>query len=67
MNHMKRTSLWRKAALAFLLSCIAATGYTEEIRVGGGAAPIENIFKKIQEPFEKATGIKLVLSANGPD
>lgn len=39
----------------------------EEIKVGGGSAPMENIFKKIEEPFEKATGIQLTLTSEGPD
>lgn len=39
----------------------------DEIRIGGGAAPIENIFKKIKGPFEQKTGIVLVLTADGPD
>jgi phosphate transport system substrate-binding protein len=38
-----------------------------QIRVGGGAAPIENIFKKIKEPFRKATGTELLLNNQGPD
>ena len=39
----------------------------EEIRIGGGSAPLENVFKKIQEPFEKAAGMQLVLTSEGPD
>jgi len=38
----------------------------EEIKIGAGAAPTENIFKKIQEPMEKSIGVKLVLISNGP-
>ena len=44
----------------------SATALAEEIKVGGGAAPIENIFKKIKLPFEKQTGMQLVLTADGP-
>ncbi len=40
---------------------------SETIKIGGGAAPMENIFKKIKKPFEKATGIKLELFEVGPD
>lgn len=29
--------------------------------------PLENVFKKIQEPFEKAAGMQLVLTSEGPD
>ncbi|MCC8992216.1 MAG: substrate-binding domain-containing protein [Candidatus Contendobacter sp.] len=39
----------------------------EEIKIGGGSAPIENVFKKIQEPFAKAAGMQLVLTSEGPD
>jgi len=38
----------------------------EEVKVGAGAAPSENVFKKIQVPMEKAIGLKLVLIDNGP-
>lgn len=38
----------------------------EEVKVGAGAAPTENVFKKIKEPMEKETDLKLVLIANGP-
>ncbi|MFZ3049049.1 MAG: substrate-binding domain-containing protein [Desulfatirhabdiaceae bacterium] len=52
-------------AVAFLMlssiPCVA-----EEIKIGAGAAPTENIFKKIQEPMEKAIGVKLILISNGP-
>jgi len=67
MNNTIIASIWTKAMLAFLLFCLPVAAFSEEIRIGGGAAPIENIFKKVQGPFEKATGIKLLLSANGPD
>lgn len=49
--------------LGFGVTAISA----EEIRVGGGAAPMENIFKQLEEPFEKATGIQLTLTSEGPD
>lgn len=38
----------------------------EEIKVGAGAAPTENVLKPISAPFEKATGIRLSVIANGP-
>lgn len=61
------TSILSKVILAFLLSSIPVAAFSEEIRVGGGAAPINNIFLKIKTPFEKATGIKLILNEDGPD
>jgi len=56
----------RQLAFGFLL-LVTFSVQAEEIKVGGGAAPMENIFKKIKVPFEKQTGIQLVLSADGPD
>jgi phosphate transport system substrate-binding protein len=40
--------------------------FAVEIKVGAGAAPTENVFKKIQAPMEQAIGVKLVLISNGP-
>ena len=52
-------------AVSFGLGAVGV--HAEEIKVGGGSAPIENVFKKIQEPFEKAAGMPLVLTSEGPD
>jgi phosphate transport system substrate-binding protein len=49
-------------ALSYAFSAAAAP-----IRVDGGAAPINNIFRRVQEPFTKKTGIELVISEDGPD
>jgi phosphate transport system substrate-binding protein len=38
----------------------------EEVKIGAGAAPTENIFNKIKEPFQKATGITLTIVDTGP-
>ena len=48
------------------LSLCAATVAAEEIRIGAGAAPTENVLKPIKEAFEKATGIKLLIVSSGP-
>lgn len=60
----------RTLTVLFMLALVAAAGpaplVAEEIRIGTGAAATENIFKKIQEPLEKATGVKLVVISNGP-
>lgn len=37
------------------------------LRIGGGAAPIENIFKPIQQSLLKTQGIVLELNGEGPD
>jgi phosphate transport system substrate-binding protein len=52
------------AVTVLMLSSIPCVA--EEIKIGAGAAPTENIFKKIQAPMEKAIGVKLVLISNGP-
>jgi phosphate transport system substrate-binding protein len=38
----------------------------EELKIGAGAAPVENILKPIKPYFEKATGIKLQILDYGP-
>ena len=53
--------------VAAMFFASAGTASAEDIRVGGGAAPIENIFRKIKQPFEAATGLQLSLRADGPD
>lgn len=55
-------------AISVLLSAILFAGFShaQEIKIGGGAAPIENIFKKIKDPI-KEKGITLTLSDDGPD
>jgi phosphate transport system substrate-binding protein len=53
-------------AAIMLLGGITGTALAEEVKIGAGAAPTENIFNKIKEPLEKATGVKLILAASGP-
>jgi phosphate transport system substrate-binding protein len=60
---MTRTS--SVLVLAAILFC--APAFAKDIRVGGGAAPINNIFKRVKDAFEKESGHKLVLSEDGPD
>jgi phosphate transport system substrate-binding protein len=45
---------------------ITAPVFADAVKIGAGAAPTENVFKKIQEPMEKALGLKLDLVDNGP-
>lgn len=49
-----------------LFGGVAGTVLAEEVKIGAGAAPTENILKKIKDPMEKANGLKLVLISNGP-
>ncbi len=56
-------------AVVLALCLVAAAGMVcaEEVKVGAGAAPAEDIFKKIKDPMEKEIGLKLVLIDSGPD
>ncbi|MBK8507551.1 MAG: substrate-binding domain-containing protein [Candidatus Competibacteraceae bacterium] len=67
MKNFRKLSLAGGLAAALSLGFGAAATGAEEIKVGGGAAPIENIFKKVEEPFEKASGMQLTLTSEGPD
>ena len=53
--------------ISVLVSIFAISAGAGTIKVGGGAAPINNIFRKVQEPFTKKTSIVLVISEDGPD
>lgn len=59
---MKRQFMVVVAAL--LLTAIPALA--EELKIGAGAAPTENILKPVETPFEKATGLDLTIVASGP-
>lgn len=37
-----------------------------EVKVGAGQAPMVNILKPIEEPFEKATGLNLIIISGSP-
>jgi phosphate transport system substrate-binding protein len=53
-------------AAAFFTLSLAGPCLAEEVKIGAGAAPTENVFKKIMAPMEKAIGVKVVLISNGP-
>jgi phosphate transport system substrate-binding protein len=53
------------ASLILVLSQVSAS-LAEEVKIGAGAAPTENVFKKIMAPMEKSIGVKVVLISNGP-
>lgn len=58
-----------RAIIAAVFLCTSMGGFTafaEELKIGAGAAPTENILKPIRDPFAKATGIKLNIIASGP-
>ncbi len=58
--------LIRAIAVAVGIMGLAAQGLAEEVKIGSGAAAVENIFNKIKDPLEKASGVKLMVAASGP-
>ena len=66
---MKKQSSGIGAMIAaiFMVLILSSLSFAEEVKVGAGAAPTENVFNKIKAPLEKATGINLVLISNGPE
>lgn len=59
-------SLVKQIVTAMALTLIAGTAFAEDIRIGAGAAPTENILKPIRSSFEKASGVTLNTISNGP-
>lgn len=61
----------RSALAKFLLVCglfsVPLSAVSDVIRVGGGTAPIDNIFAKIKVAYEKESGNKLILTEEGAD
>ena len=56
---------------AVLLACclnggFAISAFAAEIRIGGGGAAMSTVFAPVAEPFEKATGIHLVVLQSTP-
>ncbi|MBA4374464.1 MAG: phosphate ABC transporter substrate-binding protein, partial [Thermodesulfovibrio sp.] len=48
------------------LLVIAGVAAGDEVKIGAGAAPTENVLKPIKEAFEKATGTRLTIISSGP-
>src|SRR6185369_15777070 len=61
MQQIKALALCLVLLFSASLTCLA-----EEVRIGAGAAPTENILKPAKAPFEKATGLTLGSFASGP-
>lgn len=70
MFYKRNTSILFVITILFSGLCIvgglATAALAEEVKIGSGAAAIENIFNKITNPMEKANGVKLVISSSGP-
>lgn len=57
----------RIITLFSLSFCFYATLATADVlKIGAGAAPVENVLKPMEVQFEKATGIDLSIVASGP-
>jgi phosphate transport system substrate-binding protein len=56
----------RIAALCCTVALFACPAGAEELKIGAGAAPSENVLKPIKAGFEKATGITLSIISTGP-
>jgi len=59
-------SMWRIVPFVVVAALGATHALAEEIKVGAGAAPTENVLKPVKEPFTKATGIGLQIISSGP-
>jgi len=59
-------NLLKVIVAAFCILGMVESVWAEELKVGAGAAATENIFNKIKDPLEKATGIKLMVNSSGP-
>lgn len=49
-----------------VLSLFTSGAIADELKIGAGAAPTENILKPIKTAFEKASGLSLNTLSNGP-
>lgn len=58
--------LAKRFVTTLALTLVTGTAFAEDIRIGAGAAPTENILKPIRVAFEKASGITLNTISNGP-
>ena len=62
---MKKMAL-RISVLLLILAVPAIWGHADEIKIGAGAAPTENVLKPVEKAFEKASGHDLVIISSGP-
>jgi phosphate transport system substrate-binding protein len=53
-------------SISVLSLSLSGPARAEDLKIGAGAAPTENILKPIRDAFEKATGIKLYITSSGP-
>jgi len=57
-----------KKIILYLIALLTAAtpAMAEELKIGAGAAPTENVLKPIEAAFEKASQLDLSIIANGP-
>lgn len=67
MKRINERSTLAKFLLVYGLFSVPLSAISDTIRVGGGTAPIDNIFSKIKAAYEKESGNELVLTEDGPD
>ncbi len=59
--------MFRNLMLCFILgAAMVASAWAEEVKIGAGAAPTENVLKPVESAFEKAAGLDLSILASGP-
>ena len=63
---MKQRLLPSIPIMHFALLLATSVECAQEIKVGAGAAPTENILSRIREPMEKSIGLKMTVISNGP-
>jgi len=60
----------RNAAVTLIttvfLTAVSSLCFADDLRIGAGAAPTENVLKPIKTAFEKTTGLTLSVISNGP-
>ena len=54
------------AALVVILSLAPPTGGADELKIGAGSAPAEDILRPLKSAFEEATDIQLIIIETGP-
>lgn len=52
--------------LTALFTLLSTFCLADEVRIGAGAAPTENVLKPVKSAFEKSTGLTLAVISNGP-
>jgi len=62
---MKRNVIVAGMVIVFMLSLVFSA-FADEIRIGGGGAAINSVFKPIKPYFEKATGHTLIILQSSP-